>query len=164
MHPTLPPVAPFSVEDRAAAVSIDRKLRFLATAEARVQQIVGKGLARLFDGGQLISLGPARSSDYVRERMGISVREAQELARIERLMPQYPETDSLRRAGRLSRSHVREILCRVPPEDEFGWARLAASMTVRQLQDALSARGLKPLSGRNDGDEEGGTLFEFVAS
>ena len=111
--------------DEVAVVALDRKLRFLATAEERVQRIIGRGLAQLIDRGELLSIGPARAGDYARERLGISAREAQELARIERFMPRYPETDRLRQAGGLTRSHVREILCRVRPEDEFVWARLA---------------------------------------
>src|SRR6202035_310495 len=75
------------------------------------------------------------------------------------------ETDRLRHAGRLTRSHVREILCRVRPEDDFVWARLAATMTVRQLKDRMAASGLGPLSGRSDLEEpEAGKSFEFVAS
>jgi len=49
-------------------------------------------------------------------------------------------------------------------EDDFTWARLAATMTVRQLKDRLTASGLKPLSARVGDAEEDATMFEFKAS
>jgi hypothetical protein len=98
------------LEQAATAARLDEELRFLLTAHTPVQRAIGSMLATLLQDSALLDLGYALRKDYLREQLGIGVREAQELAWLETHVVRYPETDRLWRAGRLSRCHVRLIL------------------------------------------------------
>src|ERR1700733_1395339 len=140
--------------DESSAHALDRKLRFLSTAGTRVQRAIGQALVLLVAGDALLRLGYARLVDYVRETLGVSLREAQELMRIERLLPKYPETERRWMAGRISRCHVRAIVGKVKPEDDFTVACLASIMSVRKFIDTVAPAVEEP-----DGDE-----LSFTAS
>ncbi|HEY3999139.1 MAG TPA: HNH endonuclease signature motif containing protein, partial [Candidatus Xenobia bacterium] len=84
-----------------------------------------------------LALGYTQRKDYVREKLGISLREAEELSSIERRILEYPETSHLWNDAQISRCHVRLILRSVSPDAEFVWARLATLMTVRELEETL---------------------------
>src|SRR5277367_6839883 len=138
------------------AQGLDERLRFLVTARTRVQRFVGQGLDRLYRCDGLLPLCYSQKKDYLRERLGLGQREAQELVLIERRIGQYPEIQRFWEEGRINRCHVRELVGKVAPEDDFMWARLASVMTVRELQERLG-------SSDSDADAKGRRL-EFDAS
>lgn len=144
---------------------LDDELRRFAWKDDQLGRTLGAGLKRLFELG-LMPLGYHRRADYVREMLGFGVRHAQELVQTETLIVSYPETERLWNQGRISRCHVRELLRRVPAEDEFAWARLATIMRVRQLVDRLEVCGFKPRAGRNTLEDKPpeGRFLEFQAT
>ncbi|HEY3998521.1 MAG TPA: hypothetical protein VGO93_06625 [Candidatus Xenobia bacterium] len=125
------------LEQAAVAARLDDELRFLVTAHTPVQRAIGSMLVSLLQDSSLIDLGYALRKDYLREHLGIGVREAQELAWLETHVVRYPETDRLWRTGHISRCHVRVILRHAAPEEDFLWARLATIMSVRCLEQHL---------------------------
>ncbi|HEY3998476.1 MAG TPA: hypothetical protein VGO93_06400 [Candidatus Xenobia bacterium] len=120
------------LEQAAVAARLDDELRFLLTAHTPVQRAIGTMLGRLLEDSTLLDLGYALRRDYIREHLGIGIREAQELAWLETHVVRYPETDRLWRAGRISRRHVRLILRHATPDEDFLWARLATIMSRSQ--------------------------------
>ncbi|HEY3998675.1 MAG TPA: hypothetical protein VGO93_07405, partial [Candidatus Xenobia bacterium] len=134
------------LERAAVAARLDDELRFLLTAHTPVQRAIGTMLSSLLQDSGLLDLGYALRKDYVREHLGIGIREAQELAWLETQVIRYPETDRLWRAGRISRCHVRAILRGAAPEEDFLWGRLATIMSVRSLE--------RMLDGQPDEEEE----------
>jgi hypothetical protein len=134
------------LEQAAIAARLDDELRFLLTAHTPVQRAIGGMLVGLLQDSALLDLGYALRKDYIREQLGIGIREAQELAWLETHVVRYPETDRLWRAGRISRCHVRIILRHAVPEEDFLWARLATITSVRGLE--------KMLAGQPDPEEE----------
>ena len=65
-----------SVED---ARETDARLRLFGTAHTRVQRFLGQGLDRLYSSNGLLPLSYMRRGDYVRECLGLGIRESQEL-------------------------------------------------------------------------------------
>ncbi|HEY4002891.1 MAG TPA: hypothetical protein VGO93_28725, partial [Candidatus Xenobia bacterium] len=128
------------LERAAVAARLDDELRFLLTAHTPVQRAIGTMLSSLLQDSGLLDLGYALRKDYVREHLGIGIREAQELAWLETQVVRYPETDRLWRAGRISRCHVRAILRGAAPEEDFLWGRLATIMSVRSLERMLDGQ------------------------
>ncbi|HEY3999270.1 MAG TPA: HNH endonuclease signature motif containing protein [Candidatus Xenobia bacterium] len=108
------------------------ELGFLVTAHTPVQRAVGRLLNRMWE--RLQDLSYASKGDYVRERLGMSLREAQELAWLERTIVHYPTTEAHWMSGELKRCQVRLILRGAPPEDDVLWSCLARCMTVRELE------------------------------
>ncbi|MGH7342885.1 MAG: hypothetical protein ACREKH_20565, partial [Candidatus Rokuibacteriota bacterium] len=78
-------------------------------------------------------LGFTRIDDYARERLGISGRELQELARVSRALEALPLIAGAFEAGDLSWSHVRVLASVATPETERAWLLRARGATVRGL-------------------------------
>ncbi|MHB2018044.1 MAG: 13E12 repeat family protein [Candidatus Xenobia bacterium] len=134
-----------------AAIKLDANLRFLARAHVLIQRTLGQGLLRLQQVNGFRALGYERQRDYVTERLGISVRLAQELLQMERDLPRFPQLQRAFAGGRLSRSKVRLLLRR---EDAEAWVERATSLTVRALEDALRSE-------HDDEDREAGQWLNF---
>jgi len=113
-------------------------------------------------------LGFARLRDYAVERVGVSVRQLQELARVDAALAGLPGIEAALRAGELSWTKAR-LLCRVATaENEAAWCTVAAGLSARELSrevrqvDARSVGnggGESPLAGMEgagieSGDEE----------
>ncbi len=87
-------------------------------------------------------LGFVRIDDYARERLGISGRELQELARVARALEVLPLIAGAFDAGELSWSHLRVLATVATPETEKAWLLRARGATVRAL--AAMARQPEP--------------------
>jgi len=84
-------------------------------------------------------LGFARLGDYAGERAGMSARQLQELAAVDRALARLPALEAAFLAGRLSWSKVRD-LCRVAtPQDEVVWLEAALRLTARALEREVRA-------------------------
>ena len=95
-------------------------------------------------------LGFVRIDDYARERLGISGRELQELARVARALETLPLTAAAFDAGELSWSHVRLLATVATAETERAWLVRARGATVRAL--AAMARQPEPDDEALDGE------------
>ncbi|HEY4002920.1 MAG TPA: hypothetical protein VGO93_28870 [Candidatus Xenobia bacterium] len=114
--------------------NLHEELRFLMTAHTPVQRVIGSLLNRMWEANRLQELSYSGTADYTRERLGISVREAQELAWLERTIVHYPTTEAFWMSGQIDRSKVRLILRGAKPEDDTLWACWSRCLTVRELE------------------------------
>src|SRR5207249_2897617 len=121
---------------------LDRLLRRLARQEALCRGVLGR-LARPFLLRRAHSrLGFARLDDYARERLGLSGRELQELARVAQRLEDLPGLERAFAEGVLSWSHVRLLASVATPDNAAAWLARAQGETVRGLEAAIaSARG-----------------------
>lgn len=98
-----------------------------------VERSLGCALRGLRDHQLFLQLGFARLGDYVAERLGMSLRTAQELIRVAEALSRLPRTATAYEAGEISSGHVR-VVCRVAtPESEEIWLVRARRMDVRAL-------------------------------
>ncbi|HEY3998760.1 MAG TPA: hypothetical protein VGO93_07840, partial [Candidatus Xenobia bacterium] len=125
------PVLECLVDRSAEATALDRELRFLMTADTRVQRAIGAILLRL-QRSELTHLGYVQRGDYIREHTGISIRQAEQLAAIERDVVQFPASEAQWSANQIN-TCLREIIRSAKPEDDGVCAALATVMTVREL-------------------------------
>lgn len=78
-------------------------------------------------------LGFARLRDYAVERVGVSARQLQELARVDAALAERPCVEAALLSGELSWTKAR-LLCRVTtPADEGEWCVAAARLSAREL-------------------------------
>jgi hypothetical protein len=132
-------------------VEIHVSLRALAGREAGCRRVLGRLARRFLLRSAHQRLGFARIDDYARERLGISGRELQELARVERALEALPLVASAFAAGELSWSHVRVLASVAAPDTEREWLLRARGATVRGL--AAMARRAEPDDDALDGEE-----------
>src|SRR4029453_13185450 len=101
-------------------------------------------------------LGYVRLRDYARERLGLSARQVQDLAHVDRELRRPPRIDASFVAGRITWTKAR-LLCRVAtPADEQPWLDLAQRLTARALARevrAVDARSLAAGAVRATDDE-----------
>ena len=129
---------------------LDPLLRRLARQEALCRRVLGR-LARAFLRRRAHQrLGFVRLDDYARERLGLSGRELQDLARVVERLDALPAVARAFGDGALSWSHLRLLVAVATPETETAWLARARAETVRGLDAAIAAaRGAAP-----DPDEE----------
>lgn len=141
------------------AMALDDTMRRLTRATRLLDRVVGKGLVLLTRGNGLLSLGYANLRDYAEERLGRSGRRAQDLAWMERQLPEYPATAAMYSDGSLSYSKTRALVHAYPTPTawrlaqethdpaagihplgsttEAAWAVFASRVTVRELEETL---------------------------
>src|SRR5687767_453181 len=73
-----------------AAIVLDGNLRFLSRARCLVHRSLGRGIELLRRGDNLMQLGYANLGDFATEQLGISWRQAQELAWTETELRRFP--------------------------------------------------------------------------
>jgi hypothetical protein len=106
-------------------------------------------------------LGFARAGDWARERVGLSARQIQDLARTGAALSRLPSASAALVSGALPWSKVR-LVCRVAtPADERVWVSRAHAISVRALEHEVRAvdRGALEVSTDEDGapaEERGG--------
>jgi hypothetical protein len=143
---TIPPelLAPPSPRERrhldrdGCAALLDGALRRLAHADARGRLLLGRLAARLLARRGHHALGFVRLADYARERLGLSGRELQELARVARGLEALPAIADALGRGQVSWSQARLLVSLATPETEREWLARARPLSVRAL--ATTAR------------------------
>lgn len=78
-------------------------------------------------------LGFARAGDYARERLGLSARSLQDLARVDALLEELPQLEAALVSGALSWTQVRLVARVATPADEARWVAYAGGLTARAL-------------------------------
>jgi len=101
------------------------------------------------------SLGFAGFGQYVRERMGLSLREAHELARLDHALERLPAAFRMYASGRLGR-RAAWLLSRVASSrTDRAWTRFAMTHTLRLLEVVVEGSVLKreadPVGWKHDG-------------
>ena len=110
--------------------AVDR-LEALARSDAPVRRVVAALAGRLVAAQGWDRLGYVRLRDYAVERLGLSARQVQDLAHVDRALRELPRVDAAFVAGEITWTKAR-LLCRVATaEDEAAWLELAKSLTAR---------------------------------
>src|SRR3989449_10418417 len=107
------------------ALQLDGFLRRLARQEAVCRRVLGR-LARTFLAGRYHHrLGFARLGDYTRERLSLSAREVQELARVAERLESLPAIAAAFSAGDLSWTPTRLLATAAPAPPQHAGLRPA---------------------------------------
>lgn len=119
------------------AFSLDARLyeamRVIRTAEPRI----GRLLRVVVDHRLYRALGYPRLEDYVRERLGISMRKVWALAKVERATARSDDFGRAYREGRLSWVQALTLLPVLDRTNAAAWIARADTVTVRRLGDEV---------------------------
>jgi len=151
-HPAGPqPAVPHLVWDGDAASAdsaehVEDRLARLAGALGPLRRLLACVAERLIETKAHQSLCYARLGDYARERLGLSARQVQELARIHRALARLPALDRALLTNELPWSKVRLIARVATGEDQEAWIARAREMPTRRLEQEVrrSARDDEP--------------------
>src|SRR5206468_7761656 len=118
--------------DRALrARQLDGYLRRLARQEAVCRRVLGR-LARTFLADRYHNrLGFARLGDWTRERLGLSARQVQDLARVAERLESLPAIAAAYREGAVSWLRALTVLPVATADD--AWVARAGAVTLRRL-------------------------------
>ena len=114
----------------------------LTQRDAVCRRVLGRLARALLRWRAHHELGFARLGDYARERLGLSAREVQSLARVEDRLRRLPRIAAAFEAGEVSWTHVRLLVEKATPEDEAGWVTLARGRPRAALPDRAVRRAL----------------------
>ncbi|MBU1947837.1 MAG: DUF222 domain-containing protein, partial [Candidatus Eisenbacteria bacterium] len=136
-----------------------------ARIDTQIDRTIGWLLYCLNQGERVQRLGFARMSDYIRERLGMSVRRAQLLIRLAKELRRLPRLARAHARGDIKTSKALCLLSVVKPWNEAEWVERAQTMTVRRLKEAVCEEKNKPADNEchdynNPADDE--TLPEFL--
>jgi hypothetical protein len=90
-------------------------------------------------------LGFASFAEYVERHFGYNGRLLKEKLRVAQALERLPQTSGALRGGELNWSAVRELTRVATPETEGAWLESARGLTVRQVEELVSGRGLGDL-------------------
>ncbi len=127
-EPFAPPSDPFALDARLVEA-----VRVLRTTEPRI----GRLLRVVVDQRIYRSFGYPAFDDYVRERLGIGVRKAWALLKIEKATLRSADFDRAYRDGRLSWVRALALLPVLDRTTAPAWIARAESVTVRRLCDEV---------------------------
>jgi hypothetical protein len=137
------------------APSPESQLATLAAAVGPLRRILAAIAARLLATRAHERLCYARLGDYARERVGLSARQLQDLARVHGALAGLPRLERALVANELPWSKVR-LLARVASEaDEESWIARARSVPTRRLEEQVREHGR---AGETDDPEHEGPL------
>jgi hypothetical protein len=142
--------------ERMVPMDPEQRLAALARAGGPLRRVMAALAVRWVDQKGWERLGYARLSDHARERLGLSARFVQELARVGRRLGGLPGLEAALVSGWLPWSKVRLLARFVTPEDEAGWIAYARRAGVRALERELRSVDRGALeAGALATDEEG---------
>src|SRR5947207_13591973 len=126
------------VDRDLCALQLDGVLRRLARQEAVCRRVLGR-LARTFLGGRYHHrLGFARLGDWTRERLGLSARQVQDLARVAERLETLPAIAAAFAAGDLSWTQTRLLAAAATPDSGPECLALARNRPVRALETLVA--------------------------
>jgi hypothetical protein len=118
---------------------VEAHLVALARAAAPLRRGLARVAGRLLAGRGYLRLGFARASDYARERAGVSGRQLQELARVDRAFGELPELACAFSRGEVSWTQARLVARVATPENSARWLARAGELTARELSCEVRA-------------------------
>ncbi|MBI3768651.1 MAG: HNH endonuclease [Deltaproteobacteria bacterium] len=126
-----------SLDRDAYALLFDRHLRVLARQEASCRRVLGRLAGAFLRTKGHHRLGFARLGDWTRERLGISARELQSIARVASKFEALPTLARAFETGELSWTQARLLIDVATPESEAAWIAVARDLTVRALANRI---------------------------
>jgi len=139
----------------AAREGPEERLAELAAAFGPLRRVQAAIAARLVATRGWKRLCFARLGDYARERPGVSQRQVQELARVDRALAGLPALERALVANALPWSKVRLVARVATAEDEAAWIARARAVSARRLEQEVRALpgGAGGEYGADGGDE-----------
>ena len=120
-----------------SAEHIEDRLSRLAGALGSLRCLLAAIAERLIETRAHQRLCYARLGDYARERLGLSARQLQELARVHRTLAGLPALERALLANELPWSKVRLVARVATEEDEEAWIARAREMPTRRLEQEV---------------------------
>jgi len=120
-----------------AAIPFERILVGVARGREAIDLALGEGLTALEDRDLLMDLGYSRMEDYAREELGLPPGTARDKARLARELGTRPLLRQAVLSGRVAPRRAREVVPVARAEAEEAWVALAATMTVRELNQTV---------------------------
>jgi len=127
------------------------RLARLASALGPLRRVLATLAERLIATRTPERLGYARLGDYARERLGLSARQLQELARVHRALAGLSALERALVANELPWSKVRLVARVASVEDEATWIARARALPTRRLEQEVRASA--PRVEPDDGDD-----------
>jgi len=136
--------------DALSAHELDRRMREVIDAMRKIDWQMGCLLRVFMDLHLFYPAGFATSAEYLTERLGLSVRKARDLTRIERAgFRGATELTDAYRTGRLSLLRALALLPVVSERYAGAWVERASQVTLRRLTDEVEwARDMYDRSGQ----------------
>ena len=131
--------APHVVRANPRPLEPERRLAALARARGPLRRVIAALAGRLVTRRGWERLGYARLADYARERLGLSARSLQDLARVDRQLAALPGLEATLMSGRLPWSKVRLLARFTTAADEEYWIAHAVHRSVRVLEREVRA-------------------------
>ncbi len=116
---------------------LDARLRAAVPALQRIDFQTGRLLRLVAEMRLHRAFGCPTFPDYVRERLGFSLRRARALVSLDRRLATLPVLASAYRDGRLSLARALVLLPVLHPATEAEWVERAQEVTVRRLGDLV---------------------------
>ncbi len=122
----------------ADAFGLDARLNEAMSVIRTAEPRIGRLLRVVVDHRLYRALGYAKLDDYVRERLGISMRKVWALAKVERATARSDDFARAYREGRLSWVQALTLLPVLERANAAAWVARADTVTVRRLGDEVS--------------------------
>lgn len=127
------------VEGVAASTGVEERLAGLARGGGALRRVMAALAGQLVARRAFEPIGYARLGDYARERLGVSARTLQELARVESALGELPRLEAALVSGWLPWSKLRLVARFATAEDEANLIARAKRVPVRALERELRA-------------------------
>jgi hypothetical protein len=147
----LHPVWEVDPEVDESDVPAEERLARLASAFGPLRRVLAAIAGRLVATRAHERLCYARLSDYAREQPGLSARQLQELARVDRALAGLPALERALVSNELPWSKVRLLVRVATAQDEEAWIARARVLPTRRLEEEV--REIEPSSGSEDPDD-----------
>jgi len=120
-----------------------RRVVFWTGLQGRLDAVRGRLLRLVAEHGYARELGFAGLGQYVRERLGLSLREAQELIRLDRVLCKLPVAMRMYASGRLGRRAAWLVSRVATSGTDRAWTRFALTHTLRLLEAVVEKAELE---------------------
>jgi hypothetical protein len=125
------------LRDPEAQYAVHRRLVATAAAAGALRVALARAAAAFLARESWKRLGFARLSDYAEERLGVSSRELQELARVGAKLDRLPALEAALAAGRIGFSKARLIASVASASEEGRWIERAQRLSTRALAEEM---------------------------
>jgi hypothetical protein len=115
----------------------EERLARLASGVGPLRRVLAALAERLVATGGHARLGYARLGDYARERLGLSARQLQELARVHRALAGLPALERALVANELPWSKLRLVARVASTDDEEEWIARARTQPTHRLEQVV---------------------------
>lgn len=130
-----------------ASIPYERVLVGLARGREAIDLAIGDGLRALEDRDALMALGYSKMTDYAREELGLPSTTARDKVRLAQGLETRPFLREAVRSGKLSPRKALEVLPVAHGDGEKPWLALAATLSVRELREAVARASGRSVEG-----------------